>query len=297
MYNTLHKIKLSHVFSRNFITEDFLPFKLLYKLVKKINWSKRVNKNGVAYTVLLKNGVGVMNFVSDYETWLDNILTKIIEKEDAVFIDIGANIGQTMLKVLPRYPKIRYYAIEPNPHCVSYLRALAEANNFNNVNIIDCAISDADGEIELLTRYGDDILATTTHSFRKFTKYAVKTKVRMTTGDAVINGAGVTEVAIIKIDIEGGESKAIAGLKESIKKFQPYILCEILPLPTEDEGVTSFRTLSANKILSDLQELNYIAVNLVTGETINSVENLSTSLESSNYIFMPQAKAPLLIKN
>lgn len=294
MYNTLHKLKLSHVFSRNFITEDFLPFKLLYKLFKKVNWSRKVHKNGVTFTVLIKDGVGIMNFIDDYEIWFDDILAKIIEKEDAVFIDIGANIGQTMLKVLPKRPNIRYYGIEPNPPCVRYLEALADVNKFKHVKIIESAISDADGEIELLTRYGDDILATTTHLFRKFTKYAVKTKVGMTTGDEVIDAENLTQVDIIKIDIEGGESKAIKGLMGTIKKFQPYMICEILPLPTEDEGVTAFRTMSANSILSDLRELNYLAINIVTGNKINSVEDLSTSLESCNYLFLPQAKAKAL---
>jgi FkbM family methyltransferase len=260
-------------------------------LVKKINWVKKIHKNGVSFTALIKEGVGIMNFIEDYETWFDDILTKIIEKEDAVFIDIGANIGQTMLKVLPRYPNIRYYGIEPNPHCITYLKALVDINKFKHAKIIESAISDADGEIELLTRYGDDILATTTHSFRKFTKYAVKTKVAMTTGDAVIKAENLTQVDIIKIDIEGGESKAISGLMDTIKRFQPYIICEILPLSTEDEGVTTFRIKSANKILSDLQELNYIALNIVTGNKIYSTQDLSTSLESCNYIFMPKMKA------
>lgn len=291
MYNTLHKLKLSHVFSRNFITEDFLPFKLLYKLVKKVNWAKKVHKNGVTYTILVKNGVGIMNFINDYETWFDEILAKIIEKEDAVFIDIGANIGQTMLKVLPKYPNIRYYGIEPNPHCANYLKELVDVNGFKHAKIIESAISDADGEIELLTRYGDDILATTTHSFRKFTKYAVKTKVAMTTGDEVIKAENLTQVDIIKIDIEGGESKAINGLMNTIKKFQPYIICEILPLPTEDEGVTAFRTMSANAIFACLHELNYLALNIVTGNKIYSTEDLSTSLESCNYLFLPNTKA------
>ena len=116
----------------------------------------------------------------------------------------------------------------------------------------------------------------------------------MATGDAVINAEDLTEVDIIKIDIEGGESKAISGLMDTIKRFEPYIICEILPLPTEDEGVTQFRTMSANNILSNLQGLNYIALNLVTWSLINGVEDLSTSLESCNYLFLPKAKTEML---
>lgn len=290
MYNALHKLKISHVFSRNFLTEDFLPFKLLYGIFKKVNLSKKVHRNGTDFTVLIKNGMGVMNFVTNYENWLDNILTKLIDKQNVVFVDIGANTGQTMIKVLPKFPSVQYYAVEPNKHCVEYLKALIEANNFNNVKLFECALSDDDGKAELLTRYQDDLLATTTHSFRKFTKYAIKDEVEMTTGDRLFKQQDLTGIDIIKIDIEGGEAKAINGLLETIREFQPYIICEINPLNTEDGGVTQFRKDSATKILSILRELNYAALNITTGKSIHTIADLSTSLESCNYIFIPQNK-------
>lgn len=270
-----------------------MPFRLIYGLFKKLNWSKKVRRNGIPYTILIKNGMGVMNFAADYELWLDTILPKLIDNESGVFLDIGANTGQTMLKVLPRFPDVSYFAFEPNENCVSYLQALCEVNNFKNVKILEYALSDSDGEAELLTRYQDDILATTTHTFRKFTKYSIKKKVRMTTGDALVKAENLTKISVIKIDIEGGEARAIDGLLDTIKTFQPYIICEIAPLPTEDQGVTAFRTMSANQILSRLTELNYIAINIVTRKRINQVEDLSTSLESCNYLFLPNTEAHL----
>jgi len=297
LYNTLHKLKISHILSRNFLTEKFLPFKLLYKLVRRLNWSKKVRRNGADFTVLIKDGMGMMNFVSNYENWLDKILPKLIEKGDAVFVDIGANTGQTMIKVLPRFPEVRYFAIEPNEHCVRYLEALSEANKFKHVKIFECALSDSDGEAELLTRYQDDILATTTHSFRKFTKYAIKKRVRMTTGDVLLKQENLTEVAVIKVDIEGGEAMAINGLLNTIRNFQPYIICEINPLPTEDKGVTEFRTMSANKIFANLHDLDYTAINIVTRHQVNRIEDLSVSLESCNYLFLPKRRVHFLDLN
>ena len=235
-----------------------------------------------------------MNFISDYEPWLDEMLPKLLDK-DATFLDVGANIGQTMIKVLSRFPHIPYLAVEPNENCVNYLRLLVEANNFKSVSIFEYALSDTDGKAELLTRYDDDILATTTHSFRKFTKYSTKKQVRMTTGDALIEAEGVTKISVIKIDIEGGEAMALNGLVNTIKKFQPYIICEINPLPTEDEGVTAFRTMSANKILSMLDDLNYTAINAITGNQVSRIEDLSISLESCNYLFIPTAKMPFTL--
>lgn len=287
MYKTIHKFKLTHFLGRNLLTESFLPFRLVYGVFKKLNWSKKVRRNGTEVTVLIKNGMGVMNFAAEYEAWLDEILPKIM-KEDGVFLDIGANTGQTMLKVLPRFPKVQYFAFEPNANCVNYLHALCAANNFNTVKILEYAVSDADGEAELLTRYQDDILATTTHSFRKFTKYSMKHTVRMTTGDALVAAENITNVSVIKMDIEGGEAKAIDGLMQTIKNFQPYIICEIAPLPTEDSGVTAFRTQSAAQILSRLTDLNYLALNLVTRQIVTHTDELSPSLESCNYLFFPE---------
>ena len=294
MYSTLHKIKLIHVLSRNLITERFLPFKLFYKMFRKLSFSRTKTINGSSIKILVKDGMGVMNFISDYEPWLDELLPKLLDK-DATFLDVGANVGQTMIKVLSRFPHIPYLAVEPNENCVNYLRVFVEANNFTSVSLFECALSDADGDAELLTRYDDDILATTTHSFRKFTKYATKKQVRMTTGDALIEGEDVTKISVIKIDIEGGEARALDGLVNTIKKFQPYIICEINPLPTEDEGVTEFRTMSANKILSMLDDLDYVVINAITGSTVSHIEDLSKSLESCNYLFIPKVKGPYIV--
>lgn len=294
MYNTLHKFKISHILSRNYLTDDFLPFRLLYKLFRKFTWTRRVTRNGVSFKVLIKDGMGVMNFISEYETWLDEVLVKLIDKEDAVFIDIGANTGQTMIKIMPRFPGVQYFAVEPNSHCVRYLKALVELNNFKSVKILEYALSDSEGTAELLLRYQDDILATTSHSFRKFTKYAIKAQVQMTTGDLLIGRENLKEISVIKIDVEGGEANVIDGLADTIKRFQPCILCEILPLVSKDEGVTAYRENSAGRILSRLSELRYTAVNILTGDRINSIRDLSSSLESSNYIFLPEAKADLI---
>ena len=99
---------------------DFPPFRWLYWLFRKIKLTKEISRNGSSYQVLLQNGVGGMNFLGHYENWLDNLLPFLMNEEQTVFIDIGANTGQTMLKVLPRFHKVQYYAVEPNPACVSY---------------------------------------------------------------------------------------------------------------------------------------------------------------------------------
>ncbi len=290
MYSTLHRYKIFHILGRNLLTERFLPFKWLYKLFQKVSWSTTISRNGISYKVFIKGGVGTMNFVPDFEPWMDTVLPKLLGKKDDVFFDVGANIGQTMIKVLSRFPDTQYFAVEPNDHCVKYIKELAELNNFKSVTTLEYALSDFIGETNLLLRYRDDLLATTTTSFRKFTKYAIEKTVKVTRGDVLISTAKLDKISIIKMDVEGGEPKVLEGLLESIRAFQPYIISEILPLNTENDGVTEFRKSSARQMLSRLKEEDYTVFNLITSHKVGEIDDLSISLESCNYIFVPQMK-------
>jgi hypothetical protein len=40
---------------------------------------------------------------------------------------------------------------------------------------------------------------------------------------------GITNIAMIKIDIEGNELNAFKGMRKSLLKFRPVIFCEISP--------------------------------------------------------------------
>ncbi len=139
----------------------------------------------------------------------------------------------------------------------------------------------------MLLRYKDDILATTSPLFRKFTHYSTTVKVPMTTGDALLAKEGLNGIAVIKVDVEGGEWKVLVGFRSLIQIHQPYIICEILPLVSKDEGVTTYRKTAAQNILSFLEEIRYTAYNLSQSKEIRSIDALSASLESCNYLFVP----------
>jgi FkbM family methyltransferase len=287
IYSLFHRIKLSHYLGRYFLTEEFFPFRLLYGIFRKISWTKKVRRNGAEFKILLKDGMGLMNFIPDYETWLDLLIPKLLDKQNGIFIDVGSNTGQTLLKVVPRFPDIGYYAIEPNVNCVRHLNSLCELNSFTSVRILNYALTDSAGETDLLMRYRDDILATTSPSFRKFTRYSSTMKVPTTTGDSIVEEENIKKISVIKIDVEGGEAKVISGFVESIRLFQPYIICEILPLISKDADVSKFRVLSAQQILTTLSDLNYIIYNIGEKKKIYTIEEISSSLESSNYLFIP----------
>lgn len=231
-----------------------------------------------------------MNLISNYETWMDKLLPKILGESKTTVIDVGANVGQTLLKVLPLHQMTNYYAIEPNTYCATYIEDLVRKNTFPNVEVLQYALSDSTGEAELLLRYRDDILATTSSSFRKYTKYSSTLTVPKTTGDLLFNTRELENLSILKIDVEGGELNVLKGFYQTIKTHQPYLVIEILPLHSKDASVANFRLKNADGILALLRELKYDLYNIKQKIKVETVQDLSTSLESSNYIGLPQNK-------
>lgn len=293
IYSTLHKSKFSHLIARSLVTENYVGFRIVYRLVKKLNFTSTVKRNNSEIRLLVKNGVGLMNLISNYESWLDAILPKLITGNNPVFIDVGANIGQTMLKVVPNYKDLHYIAIEPNPNCSKYLESLCELNQFNQVRIVNKALSDKKGDAQLLTRFDDDILGTTSPKFRKFTKYSSTTAVPCMSGDELISELKLNSITVLKVDVEGGEAAVLKGLSQSIKKYQPYIICEVAPLHSKSYDVMKYRIFCAKQILSFLASNNYSAINIVTKKQVKGFKDFSSSLESANYLFIPEAKKTL----
>lgn len=287
LYRFLHQFKIAHILDRNLITERSWLFRQLYRPLRQLNLTRTVSRKGVSLRIPIKDGMGFANFIHQYEPWLDALLPQLLPAQGGTFLDIGANTGQTLLKVVPHFDSVQYYAVEPNDYCLTYLRALIAANAFPHITLCPYALSDAPGRTTLLMRYPDDLLATTSPDFRKYTKYARRVVVEMRTGDKLVAQLGLSRLDLIKIDVEGGEARVIAGLRETLKALRPAILCEILPMATEDAAVTAFRQAQAAQLLADMAALDYQVANAITGQVVTSVAALSTSLESSNYLCLP----------
>ena len=96
--------------------------------------------NNRIYKVKLSEGfISAKELIS--ESWMDEVLNKINTVFPiSNFIDVGVNIGQTLLKVKSINPKINYFAFEPNPHCISHIFNLITLNKLQNVTVYPFAL-------------------------------------------------------------------------------------------------------------------------------------------------------------
>ncbi|MGL5074391.1 MAG: FkbM family methyltransferase [Waterburya sp.] len=190
-----------------------------------------------------------------YELPIQNIFSQQLH-QGAVFYDIGANVGFFSIiaaRLVGNTGKV--YAFEPGEGNANSIRHNARLNNFNQIEVIEKAVSDTPGEGELLlAKYsGGHALATADAP----PDLAGTVTIELVTIDDLIAQNQIQPPNFVKVDIEGAELDALKGMTETIKQYKPIIIYEI------DDGDRVAYQRKYQEIESFLQSLGY---------QVNSVE-------------------------
>ena len=117
------------------------------------------------------------------------------------------------------------HAFEPNPYCVSQFNDNLLLNDIKNVKVYNFALGKVDEEGELGSGLdGNNGSRSLTWSINKTANILVNVR----NGDRVVTEIGAQRIDLLKIDVEGYEKNVLLGLSESLRKYRPIILIEIL---------------------------------------------------------------------
>ncbi len=137
-------------------------------------------------------------------------------------LDVGANVGQHSL-FLAQYAR-QVYAVEPYPPVLERMERLFAINNISNVQIRPVGYSDAPGNLPFFAP-PDFNQGTGTFSAGQAGTQEVSQSLPLVTGDEDLKSAGAIQV--IKIDIEGYEKLALAGLQKTLASNRPAVVMEL----------------------------------------------------------------------
>ncbi|WP_193789923.1 FkbM family methyltransferase [Streptomonospora alba] len=138
-------------------------------------------------------------------------------------LDVGANIGLYAALAAARSRR-RVYAFEPAPRIADTAQAVSRDNGLG-VEVVRLALSNHSGTAALRISPVADTANTLTPDTRT---QLGRVLVRVETLSHWRERAGAAP-SIVKIDTEGTEPDVVAGAFEVLRRFRPWIFCEVRP--------------------------------------------------------------------
>lgn len=184
---------------------------------------------------------GMETWHSAHERPMQAAFERLVKPGDSV-VDVGTNWGGHALHLSRLVgPSGQVLAVEPSPGVAAEARWHFEANSGQNIKLLEVALADAEGK----AFFEETHLSTTGHlsSEPRAPSGKVGVEVAVTTLDRMVNQQRLNRVSLVKVDVEGAESRVLAGAKETLKQHRPNLIVE-LHTPEQDLAVsTALRTL------------------------------------------------------
>jgi FkbM family methyltransferase len=153
-------------------------------------------------------------------------LQQIIRPGETVY-DIGANVGLFSARFARWIGAEGWlYAVEPNPLCVYFLRANLEHARLKNFTILPVALSNRRCECSFSINYGSSLIGVGGDS-NVAGKPGHQIRVEGESLDRLIATFGLRKPDFIKLDVEGAEASAVAGMMETLERSRPNFMIEL----------------------------------------------------------------------
>lgn len=177
-------------------------------------------------------------------------------RDGDAFLDIGSNVGFFTLAVAHRFPHSRIWAFEPNPAIAAILEQSLKLNGIEErARVHRLAVSDSEGMVDFVVdaansghcRIGSAVSGSTT-----FPVHSIH-------WDQWVRGQDPDfRPKVIKMDIEGAETKAIRGMRDFLARHRPHLILEAF-----DDQLREFGSSQA-ELIRLTEELGYRQVQPIT---------------------------------
>lgn len=192
------------------------------------------------------------------------------------FIDVGAHIGIYSLSLFREARSI--YAFEAEKKNYKRLRHHIKINSIKNVKAERKMVSDKDGVLEKLhiNKENEGMHSSTVSYLNSKVQ-----KVRSIKLDSFIKKYKIKNIGLIKIDVEGGELKALRGLSSTLKHHHPPILIEF------NQGLAELSGHNLMDIYNLIIKYKYKAYRLRSNRLTGLHKKAHWEFDNENVLFKP----------
>jgi len=153
--------------------------------------------------------------------YINDQVSMVGNKKKPIIFDVGAHKGETLIEYKKHFPDSLIYCFEPFEDSFNELTLLRK--NYNNVIVNNIAISSEVGEKKLFINK-DTSANSLLPLVKANTKYSGQNSdiddviVKTTTIDIFCSKNNISDIDILKLDIEGNELRALHGTSELLNK-------------------------------------------------------------------------------
>ena len=241
----------------------------------------RVGNNFLVVTVRPETA----DILSWRPSWKTQLISTVQACRGGQFLDVGANIGQTLLDYCAGTERKGYFGFEPIPGCADYLKVLTDDNNLLDCVIVPAALSSQNTVVKLYRdeRFSTDSGATLLEELRPNACVSRQLVCCYRFDDIRACIDATDAFGLIKIDVEGAELQVIEGMENTICSDRPWILCEVLNRDVAADAARHEERCTA--LYKRMQVLGYDIMRIQKTSEEDAILNLLPIKEFPNWAF------------
>lgn len=246
--------------------------------------------NGRSLSVPINNEIGFNNHCMD-EFWMLDLFKQWDIKAQDVLLDVGANVGQTLLKWKSVNPKAKYIGFEPLPICYSYILDLVKINKFNDCDVYQKALSNENGKTQLKMHFQDETDRTAT-IVKSNLKSIGSIEVALIDFPTFIKEQTISlkNIAVVKIDTEGSEVEILSSMQSFLETYKPKVIVEVLAENKQSIDRVSAFNAFIKTIPYQLYRIDKKGNYLKNLSAIDEI-TIPTKVRNSDYLLLPKGHA------
>lgn len=219
------------------------------------------------------------------------------------FVDVGVHRLSTYLDLRSFDTSRQYIGIEPNLTSAAIAADVIKLTGDLLAIVLPCAAAKHNGLLDLWVRpaVDHDSCATTIKDLRPGLALERWVAPALTL-DTILSCVATSPVALIKIDVEGGELEVLEGALSALSERRPTVLCEVL-LRDSQAAVEDY-SKRIKRLIDLLREHQYAIYHLDKDGSatkvvkLERVESFSDRIwtkddqERCDYLFLPEEVRP-----
>jgi FkbM family methyltransferase len=230
------------------------------------NSFRTIERNGLVMKVDISDYIGHWIYFGFMDESIDKLFA--LCKSDSVVIDVGTNVGWTLLNLARLSKEGTVVGFEPDPYNYERCCENLALNQFKNAKLLPLGLSDMNAVVTM------EVRTSSNRGGNRISQSTTGHPVQVVRLDDYQQNLNLKRLDLIKIDIEGHELHALKGADQLLTKYHPVLFIEVDDSNLRDQGH------SARELIAYLFEKGYVSI-VVADD--NRAVNTSTDFTNCHF--------------